>query len=94
NPNNRMSSLKILDTNGNELTITPTFSQTELNYYLMVNNSVDSVNIVATSVSTKATVGGCGNVSLVVGTNEFTVPVTAENGDIAYYKVTIIRSEQ
>lgn len=93
NPNNRLASLKVLDSSGTELAITPTFSQTELNYYLMVDNSVESVNIVATTVSKKATVKGTGVITLNVGTNELLVPVTAENGDVAKYKVTIIRNE-
>ena len=93
NPNNRMKSLKIYDAAGKQLSLTPTFSQTELNYYLIVDNSVDKVNIKATVVSNKAKLLGGGEVALSVGTNEILVPVMAENGDIANYKVTIIRSE-
>ena len=92
NPNNRLKSLKILDAAGNELPLTPTFSQTELNYYLMVDKKVDQVQIKAAAVSTKAKVSNTGFVSVPTGTNEFLVPVTAENGDVAYYKITIIRA--
>jgi hypothetical protein len=93
NPNNRMSSLKVLDTAGNELALTPTFSQTELNYYLMVDNTVDQINIKATTVSKRATLAGGGITALNTGTNEILVPIIAENGDIANYKITVIRSE-
>jgi beta-N-acetylglucosaminidase len=93
NPNNRMKSLSVLDMNGTELTITPTFSQTEKNYYLIVGNNVDIVEIKATTVSKKATLGGGGFVPLNVGTNEIVIPVIAENGDIANYTVTIVREE-
>lgn len=93
NPNNRMKTLQILGPGGTELTLTPSFSQTELNYYLMVDNSVQTVEIKATAVSLKAKVNGTGAYALATGTNEFYVPVTAENGDVANYKVTIIRSE-
>lgn len=93
NPNNRMKSLKILKVDGKELTITPTFSQTEYNYYLIVDNSVDIVEIKATAVSSKAKVAGGGFINLNVGNNEIDVPVVAENGDMANYRVTIVRSE-
>jgi hypothetical protein len=93
NPNNRMKSLKVTKMDGTELTITPTFSQTEKNYYLIVDNSVDMVDITATTVSKKATLGGGGLFALNVGTNSIIIPVIAENGDIANYTVTIVRSE-
>jgi hypothetical protein len=93
NPNNRLKSLQIIDASGKELLLTPTFSQTELNYYLIVDSSVQYVEIKAAAVSLKAKVNGTGPVALAAGNNEFVVPVTAENGDVAYYKVTIIRSE-
>jgi beta-N-acetylglucosaminidase len=91
NPNNRLKSLKVLDMNGEELTITPTFNQTEMNYYLIVPNDVEMVDIKATTVSKKASLLGGGNVTLSVGTNIITVPVIAENGDIANYTINIVR---
>lgn len=91
NPNNRMKSLKVLDISGNELAITPTFSQTEMNYYLTVANNIDIVEIKAVAVSKKAKILGGGHVALNVGMNEVKVPVVAENGDIAEYKIIIQR---
>ena len=91
NPNNRMKSLKILDAQGNELAITPTFSQTEYNYYLIVGNAVDLVQINATTVSKKATISGGGTVPLNVGNNTVVVSVIAENGSIANYTINIVR---
>ena len=91
NPNNRLKSLKVLDINGKELTITPTFDQTVYNYYLMVGNEVETVEIKATTVSKKATVFGTGYYNLNVGNNEIVIQVIAENGDIANYIVYIIR---
>lgn len=93
NPNNRMKSLKVYDAAGNELALTPTFSQTELNYYLMVDSSVNTIEIKASTVSKKATLAGAGVVNLYPGNNEIYLPVTAENGDIAYYKITVIKNE-
>jgi hypothetical protein len=93
NPNNRMKSLKIYDAKGKELTFTPSFSQTEKNYYLFVNNAIDLVEVKATAVSKKATVGMEGFVYLDVGINEIVIPIIAENGDIAEYIVNIVREE-
>lgn len=91
NPNNRMKSLKVLDAQGNELAITPTFNQTEYNYYLIVGNAVDMVQISATTVSKKATISGGGTIPLNVGTNTVVVAVIAENGSVANYTINIVR---
>jgi len=77
--------------NGNKLTITPTFSQTEYNYYLIVPNETEFVEIKATTVSKKATLGSGGYVQLVTGDNEVVIPVIAENGDVAEYIIHIVR---
>lgn len=93
NPNNRMKSLVVYDAAGNKLNITPTFSQTETNYGLVVPNSVDMVKIKATTVSSKATLIGGGDVVLATGNNEILLQVVAENGDIATYRLIIVREE-
>lgn len=91
NPNNRMKSLKILDKTGKELSVTPTFSQTEYTYYLIVENSVDYIQVNATTVSKKATISGGGTIPINVGNNTVIVSVIAENGDIANYTINIVR---
>lgn len=91
NPNNRLKSLKVLNTAGEELTITPTFSQTEMYYYLIVPNNVEMVEIKATAVSKKATVLGTGFITLNQGINEIKLPVIAENGNVAEYIINIVR---
>jgi hypothetical protein len=91
NPNNRMKSLKVLDVQGNELAITPTFNQTEFNYYLIVGNAIDMVQISATTVSKKATISGGGTIPLNIGNNTAIVSVIAENGSIANYTINIVR---
>lgn len=93
NPNNWLKSLKVLDLQGKELTFTPTFNQEVKKYDLIVANSVEAVNVKAVAVSKKATVGGGGNVILNVGNNVVTIPVTAENGDIANYVINIVRQQ-
>lgn len=92
NPNNRMKSLSVSTLADEKLTLTPSFSQTQYSYDLIVDNSVEAVKITAKAVSTKATVSGAGTVVLNVGTNTIVISVIAENGDIANYTVTIVRS--
>ncbi len=92
NPNNRMASLKVTNA-GKELPLTPTFSQTVYSYDLIVDNSVSTVDILATAVSNKAKVSDTGTKTLQVGENKFVIPVTAENGDVANYTITIIRAQ-
>ncbi|MGB4661646.1 MAG: SH3 domain-containing protein [Mobilitalea sp.] len=91
NPNNRMKSLKVLDMSGNELLITPTFSQTVTSYDLIVGNDVDIIEIKATAVSKKATLAGGGYYNLNVGANQIIIPIVAENGDTANYIINIVR---
>ncbi|NLP16448.1 MAG: SH3 domain-containing protein [Clostridiales bacterium] len=91
NPNNRLKSLQVLDLNGEKLTLTPTFSQTEYNYYLIVGNELEAVEIKAKTVSKKANVFGEGYYPLNVGQNEIYIQVIAENGDIATYSIVIVR---
>ncbi|HHT88619.1 MAG TPA: hypothetical protein GX002_06395, partial [Clostridiales bacterium] len=91
NPNNRLKSLKVYDLNDNEFALTPTFSQTEYNYYLIVGNEVEAVQIKAATVSKKASIFGGGYIPLSVGNNEIFIPVVAENGDIANYVINIVR---
>ena len=93
NPNNWLKSLKVLDINGAEFTITPTFSQTDKNYDLIVSNDVEIVEIKAATVSKKAVLGGGGYSTLNVGANTITVPVIAENGDVANYIINIFREQ-
>jgi hypothetical protein len=91
NPNNRMKSLKVLNMNGEDLIITPTFNQTEMNYYLIVPNTVENIEIKATTVSKKATLGSGGYFTLNVGNNVIVIPVIAENGTIANYTINVVR---
>jgi beta-N-acetylglucosaminidase len=91
NPNNWLKSLKVYDMQGHEHKITPTFSPSQHNYTMIVENGIDIVEIEAAAVSTKATVTGNGHVTLNVGMNEIVVPVIAQNGDILNYIISIVR---
>ena len=60
-------------------------------YSYTVENKIDKIDIKATSESTKAKISGVGTKNLKVGSNKFTVSVTAENGSVKNYIITVIR---
>ncbi len=91
NPNNRLKTLELLDGRGKKLELTPSFSQTELNYSMFVDSDVDLVEVKAKTVSNKASVFGDEIIYLMPGINEIVVPVIAENGDVAEYKINIVK---
>lgn len=94
NPNNWLKTLKVFDLSGAELVLTPTFDMTlEQEYYLVVDNSCDVIQIAADTVSKKAVVSGTSYYNLVVGMNQISVFVVAENGDTRQYRLNIVREE-
>ena len=81
--NNNLSSLNVSNTNikfnGNSA------------YTTTVENNVTSINISATAQDSKSTVKGTGSKTLKEGSNTFNVSVTAENGSVKTYTITVIR---
>ncbi|MGN0165414.1 MAG: cadherin-like beta sandwich domain-containing protein [Lachnospiraceae bacterium] len=86
NPNYNLKTMTI-----SKGTLTPSFSYNTTSYSAVVDNSVTSVTVSATAVSSKATITGTGTKSLNVGNNVFSIVVTAENGTKKTYKITINR---
>ncbi len=87
NPNNYLKTLSV-----SGYSLTPTFAvNTTTSYSLIVPESVSSVTISATTVSSKASVSGTGKVSLSSGTNTVKVVVTAQSGATRTYTLTIVR---
>lgn len=92
NPNNWLKSLSVKDTSGNELVLTPTFDvSADQEYYIVVEDSCDMVEVSAEAVSRLATVSGNNWYSLSAGNNEIVIYVTAENGDVREYRITVAR---
>lgn len=93
NPNNWLKTLSLTDANGNELIMTPTFDlSADCDYSLIVNAEVELVNVSATTVSSKAAIiAGTGAYALNAGTNQLSVIVKAENGDIRTYNIYIVK---
>lgn len=84
-PNNWLSSLTI---DGYKLTFDAAKTS---GYSLTIDENVSSIKISATTVNSKATVSGVGNISLKKGINHLKITVKAENGDIRTYTIDVTR---
>lgn len=94
NPNNWLKSLDVYDADGKRLELTPKFDMSaEQEYYLVVDSNCSIVKLKAQAVSTKACVEGVGTFKLNDGITALTVSVTAENGDVREYHITVAKSE-
>ena len=81
----------------NSLTITNAkinFNKGTLNYNIVVENKIDSINIKATPEDGKSTVTGTGEKKLNDYLNTFSIDVTAENGSTRTYKINISRKDK
>ncbi len=88
NRNNYLSKLEVYDMNGEKLTLSPEFDTiNETDYYITTTEGNNILQIVATAVSDKATIGGNGIVVVSSNSDVFNVKVTAENGDVRTYKI-------
>ena len=86
NPNAYLSGLTISAGD-----LTPSFVYSVKSYSAVVSSSVTEVTISATTASSKASVSGTGTKKLSSGNNEFDIVVTAENGTVSTYRVTIYK---
>ena len=77
-----LKSLKLIDSDGNNVPLSPTFSTGTYSYSANVDGKIDMVTVQATALQDKAKVSGSGELySLSVGSNtKVTVNVTAEDG--------------
>lgn len=88
-PNNKLNSLSI---SGQELT--PSFNLDVTSYDLIVDNNVKSLTVSASAYDSKAQISGIGTQNLNVGSNKITIKVTAENGSVRDYTITVVRKEE
>lgn len=86
NPNNCLSSLSV-----NEQNLTPTFDKFTTEYSLVVDNSITSVEINATSILETTVVTGTGVYELNEGANSIVITATSENGVARHYTITVVR---
>lgn len=85
--NKDLSDLKI---NGQTI---ENFNKDELKYSLNVDNSTDKITVDAIAVDETASVLGTGEINLNTGTNVIYVTVTAEDGSIKVYEITVTRAK-
>ena len=89
NPNNWLKTLSV-DGYG----LTPTFSVSEnRNYSLIVPENIESININASTVNANAKISGIGKINLALGTNIININVTAQNGSLRTYVLTVVRGD-
>lgn len=86
NPNNYLKSLSI-----SGLSLTPVFQGATTKYSVVVSNSIGSINVSASAVSSKSTISGTGNYSLAVGNNTINVKCKSQSGDTRTYTINVSR---
>ena len=85
--NNYLKSLKISNAK-------ISFNKYTLNYNIVVDNTVDSIDIQVQTEDSKSSVRGTGKKNLNIYLNTYNVVVTAENGSKRVYKINISRKDE
>ena len=89
--NNYLSNLEVLDNNGtNYISV---FNKITLTYNINVDNSIDSLNFVATAEDSDTTIKGDGVKSISVGSNSFTIESFSANGTVRKYIINVTRAK-
>ena len=84
NPNNKLQYLAV-----DGFTLTPSFNLDTTSYTLVVDPSVQMVNVSAVAYHSAAQISGVGQILLDTPTKTVTITVTAQNGDQRNYQITI-----
>lgn len=87
NPNNKLQYLVV-----DGFTLTPSFNLDTTSYTLVVDPSVQMVNVSAVAYHSAAQISGAGQILLDTPTKVVTITVTAQNGDQRNYQITISQS--
>ena len=85
-PNNWLDSLSVSGYN-----LSPGFSGDNTDYTVAVPDSVTSINVSADTVNSSASFTGTGSIDIGSGEKTITIEVTAENGNVRKYNLTIKR---
>ncbi len=85
-PNNKLSNLS-----ADGFSLTPSFGKDTLSYNLIVDTSVTSIQISATTTDGNASVAGAGNIQLSGNSSDIAVTVTAQNGSTRTYSIHVVR---
>ena len=84
--NNRLDLLSVSGYN-----LSPGFSGDNTDYTVAVPDSVTSINVSADTVNSSASFTGTGSIDIGSGEKTITIEVTAENGNVRKYNLTIKR---
>lgn len=87
NPNNKLQYLAV-----DGFTLTPSFNLDTTSYTLVVDPSVQMVNVSAAAYHSAAQISGAGQILLDTPMKVVTITVTAQNGDQRNYQITISQS--
>ncbi len=79
--------LKSLSVEG--LNLSPSFSKGTTSYTVEANSNTTTITIKATADDSKAKVSGTGSKDVVEGENKFEITVTAQNGSVKKYYLTV-----
>ncbi|WP_455718368.1 SH3 domain-containing protein [Anaerosporobacter sp.] len=91
NPNSYLKTLTVKN-GSNNLALTPTFNYKTTSYTMVVPNSINSVAVNATAISSHASVTGTGTYTLEAGkTKTISIKCTAGNGTSTTYQLKITR---
>jgi hypothetical protein len=74
-------------------TLSPEFDKNTFEYYVEVENDIESATITASKEDANSTISGTGDVTLTEGDNKFEIVVTAQKGNSQTYIVNINRKE-
>ncbi len=87
NPNNKLQYLAV-----DGFTLTPSFNLDTTSYTLIVDPSVQMVDVSAVAYHSSAQISGAGQILLDTPMKVVTITVTAQNGDQRNYQITISQS--
>ncbi len=85
-PNNKLSGLSV-----EGFSLTPTFNMNTTEYSLIVDTSVEGIQVNAHAIDSGASVSGTGYIPLAGGLNQVIVTVTAGNGSVRTYRISITK---
>ena len=84
--------LKSLSVDG--IKLSPNFDKEKLDYTAVVEGSVDKINIKAELEDSTSSIEGLGEKELKEGINRFNIKITAQNGEVRAYTITVTRKEK
>ncbi|MBQ6197549.1 MAG: SH3 domain-containing protein [Lachnospiraceae bacterium] len=88
--NNRLKSIKV-----GSYDLFPAFDKDELYYNVIImDEKATTVTLSAEPYNSTAKIEGTGTITLVSGTTDYTIKVTAQNGDVREYHVSIYCSKE